>query len=74
MFTVTALSYRTVARWVAEFQDPTQAFEDVPRGSRLPTALTDESIRAVEEVVMRDRQRTGEGGISPQIGPFLIFS
>ena len=51
-----APSYRTVAKWVAEFIDPTRAFEDVPRSCRLPTTLTDESIRPVEKVVMRDRQ------------------
>ena len=51
-----APSYRTVAKWVAEFKDPTRAFEDPPRSGRTTTVLTDKDIRAVEEVVMRDRQ------------------
>ena len=48
-----ALVYRTVAKWVAEFNDPTGVFEDVLRSNRSPTMVTDESIPAVEEVVMR---------------------
>ena len=51
-----APSYCTDAKWVAEFKDLTGAYRDAPRSSRLSTALTDESIRAVEEVVMWDRQ------------------
>ena len=50
---MSATSYHTVAKWVAEFKDPTRAFEDAPRSGRPTTTLTDESIRAVEEVVMR---------------------
>ena len=49
-------SYRIVAVWVAEFKDSTHAFDDPPRSGRIPTALTEESIRAVEKIVMRDRQ------------------
>ena len=48
-----AASYLTVAKWVAEFKDLARAFEDAPRSSRRSTALTDESIRAVDEVMMR---------------------
>ena len=51
-----ALSYCTVTKRVAELIDPTKAFEDAPRSARPPTALTDESIRTVEEVVMCERQ------------------
>ena len=50
-----APSYRTVTKRVAQFMNPTRAFEDAPRSGRLTTVLIDESIRAVEEVVMRDR-------------------
>jgi histone-lysine N-methyltransferase SETMAR len=51
-----APSYRTVAKWVAEFKDPERGFEDAPRTGRPPTTLTDENIEAVEQTVMRDRQ------------------
>ena len=51
-----APSHRTVEECVAEFKDSIQAFEDAPRRVRPTTTLTDESIRVVEEVVMRNRQ------------------
>jgi predicted DNA-binding transcriptional regulator len=51
-----APSYRTVAKWVAEFKDPERGFEDAPRSDRPSTAVTDENIQAVERLVMRDRQ------------------
>ena len=51
-----ASSYRTVARWLAEFKDPIRDLEDALRSCRLPNALTDENIRAIEGVVMCDRQ------------------
>ena len=51
-----APSYCTVAKWVDGFNDPTGAFKDAPRSARSPTTLTDESIRAVEQIVMHDRQ------------------
>ena len=62
-------SHRTVVKWVAEFKDPTRTFEDAPRSGRPPAALTDESIRVVEKIVMRDRKIsvqcvTDEWGIS----------
>ena len=47
-----APSYGAVAKSVVEFNDPTQTFEDAPRSGRPSTTLTEESIRAVEEVVM----------------------
>ena len=51
-----ALSHRTVAKWVAEFKDPERVFEDAPRMD-CPLAITaDENIEAVERIVMRDRQ------------------
>ena len=57
MFTRTLLhSYRTVAKWVAEFKNPEHGFEDASRMGR-PSAITaDENIEAVERIVMRDRQ------------------
>ena len=47
-----APSYCPIARWVTKFKDPARAFEDELRSGRPTTALTNESIRAVEEVVM----------------------
>ncbi len=51
-----APSYRTVAKWVAEFKDPERGFEDSPRTGRPSTVTTAENIEAVERIVMRDRQ------------------
>ncbi len=51
-----APSYRTVAKWVAEFKDPERGFEDAPRSGRPSTTVTDENIQTVERIVMRDRQ------------------
>ena len=51
-----APSYRTVAKWVAEFKDPERAFEDAPRMDHPSTITADENIEAVERIVMRDRQ------------------
>ena len=49
-------SYRIVAGWVAEFKDPERAFEDAPRMDHPSTITIDENIKAVEWIVMRDRQ------------------
>ena len=51
-----APSYRTVAKLVAEFKDPERDFEDAPRSGRPSTTFTDENIRAIERIVMYDRQ------------------
>lgn len=51
-----APAYRTVAKWVAEFKDPERDFEDAPRTGRPSTTITDENIKPVEQVVLRDRQ------------------
>ena len=51
-----APSYRTVAKWVAEFKDPERAFKDAPRMGRPSIVTVDENIEAVEWIVMRDRQ------------------
>ena len=51
-----ASSPRTVAMWVAQFKDPARVFEDAPRSGQPSVSAVDESVRAVEEVVMRDRQ------------------
>ena len=51
-----ALSYRIVAKWGAEFKDPTGAFDDALRSARPTTPVTNENIRTVDKVVMRDRQ------------------
>ena len=42
-----ALSYHTVANWVAKFKDTERAFEDAPRMSRPSTITADENIEAV---------------------------
>ena len=44
-----ALSYRTVTKRVAEFNDSTRAFKDAPRNGWIPIALINESIRAVHK-------------------------
>ena len=49
-------SYRTVAKWVAEFNDPEHGFEDAPQMGPPSTITADENIEAVERIVMRDRQ------------------
>ena len=51
-----ALSYRTVARWVAEFEDPERGFGDAPRMDHPSTITANENIEAVERILMRDRQ------------------
>ena len=51
-----APSYGTVAKWVAEFKDPERGFEDAPRSGRPSSTFTDENIRAIERIVMYDRQ------------------
>ena len=51
-----APSYRTVAKWVAEFKDPECGFEDAPRMDHPSTITVNENIEAVERIVMRDRQ------------------
>ena len=51
-----APSYSTIRKWVAEFKDPERGFEDAPRSGRPSTTTTDENIKAVERIVMRDRQ------------------
>ena len=43
-----APSYRTVAKWVAEFKDPEPDFEDSPRMGRPSATTADENIEAVE--------------------------
>ena len=50
-------SCRTVANWVAEFNNPEHAFEDPPRMGHRPSTITiDENIEDVERIVMRHWQ------------------
>ena len=42
-----APSYRTVAKWVAEFKDPERGFEDAPRMGRPSIITVNENIEAV---------------------------
>ena len=51
-----ARSYRTVAKWVVEFKDAERGFDDAPRSGRPSTVVDDENVKAVEDLVMRDRQ------------------
>ena len=51
-----APSYRTVVNWMTEFKNPERAFEDAPRMGRPSAITTQENIKAVERIVMRDRQ------------------
>ena len=51
-----ASSYRTVAKWVAEFKDPERGFEDALRMDHPSTITANENIEAVERIIMRDRQ------------------
>ena len=51
-----ALSYRTVMKLVAEFNNPTRTFEDPLRSVRPTTTLINLSIRAVEEIATYDQQ------------------
>ena len=51
-----APSYRTVAKWVAEFKDPERGFEDAPQMGHPSTITADENIKTIERIVMRDRQ------------------
>ena len=54
---VSAPSYRTVAKWMAEFKVSERGFEDAARMGRRPSTITaDENTEAVERIVMRDRQ------------------
>ena len=50
-----APSYRTVAKWMAEFKLREHGFQDAPRMSRPSTITTQENIEAVERIVMRNR-------------------
>ena len=51
-----APSYRTVAKWLAQFKHPKRAFQDSSGTGRPFIITTDENIEAVQWIVMRDRQ------------------
>ena len=51
-----APSYCTVAKWVAEFKNPENGFEDASRMGRSSTITAAENIAAVERMVMCNRQ------------------
>ena len=53
VYSDSAPSYHSAAKWVAEFNDLTRAVEGAPQSNRPPAALANESIRVVEEVMMR---------------------
>ena len=56
MFTRTAPSCRTVAKWVAEVKNPERGFEDAPQMGHPSTLTADENSEALEWIVMRNRQ------------------
>ena len=51
-----APSYRTVAKWLAEFNNLEHGFEDALRVRRPSIITVDENIEAVQWIVMRHRQ------------------
>ena len=51
-----APSYRTVAKWVAEFKNLERGFEDASRMGRPSAIVAVENIEVVERIVMRNRQ------------------
>ena len=51
-----ASSHRTVANWLAEFNNPEHSFEDAPRMGRPSTITTQENIEPVQRIVMHHRQ------------------
>ena len=51
-----ALSYCSIANWMAEFKDPERGFENAPRMDHPSTITTQETIEAVERIVIRNRQ------------------
>ena len=51
-----APSYCTVAKWLTEFKDPERDFEDALLMGHPSTINADESIEALERIVVRDRQ------------------
>ena len=51
-----APSHRTVANWLAEFNNLEHSFEDAPRMGRPSTITADENNEVIERIVMHDRQ------------------
>ena len=51
-----SLSYSSVKKWAALFKAGRQSTEDDPRGGRPSTAVTEENVEAVEDLVMNDRR------------------
>ena len=49
VYSDSAPSHHTIAKWVVEFIDPIRVFEDVPRSDRTSITLTDQSIRVVHK-------------------------
>lgn len=49
-------SYRTIARWAAEFQRGRESLEDDPRSGRPATAVNPENVARAEAMVKADRR------------------
>ena len=58
VFGESAESRSTVYRWIQLFTEGRQSLEDDPRSGRPSTAVTEESVAAVEKIVMEDRHVT----------------
>ena len=56
VYSHSARSCGTIAKWIVEFTDLTGPFEDAPRSDQPTTPAIDEGIRTIEEVMTRDRQ------------------
>ena len=51
-----SLSYSSVKKWAALFKFGRQSTEDDSRGGRPSTAVTEENVEAVENLVINDRR------------------
>jgi len=58
VFGESAESRSTVYRWIQLFAEGRQSLDDEPRSGRPSTAVTEESVAAVEKIVMEDRHVT----------------
>lgn len=62
-----ALSYSTVKRWAALFKQGRESVEDDPRCGGPSTAVNDETVAVVEDLVMENR-RVSVGWLAAQVG------
>lgn len=60
VFNESAPSDRAVRRWFEHFEDGRVSVEDGPRSGRPSTATSEDIVKKVEELLMRDRRQTCE--------------